>query len=259
MSNSDTGIVTTQLTNESGAYTFLSVPPGTYTVSGSLPSFKTSVIRNVQVGVAAQVRLNITLEIGSIDARIDVNVTGDQLLRESTASVGDVLPASKALDLPLVGNDILDLVKILPGYRLNPNSVAGTIVNDTFAGQTLDTVNITRDGMSVNSGRYDPNTYGLTTTTNINPELVGEIRLILAPVDAELGRGNSQIQISTRSGTNRYTGSAVWHVQNSALNANTPSRAIFSRMKPWRVPAEVTTSCCGSNASFSCSTNRASS
>jgi hypothetical protein len=50
--NTDTGIVTTQLTNESGAYSFLSVPPGTYMVSGSLPGFKTSVTNNVQVGLA---------------------------------------------------------------------------------------------------------------------------------------------------------------------------------------------------------------
>src|SRR4029078_4800380 len=50
---------------------------------------------------------------------------------------------------------------------------------------------------------------------------VGEIRLIVSPVDAELGRGNSQIQIRTRSGTNRYNGSATWHVLNSELDANT--------------------------------------
>src|SRR6185295_5679202 len=59
------------------------------------------------------------------------------------------------------------------------------------------------------------------TTNVINPDLVGEIKLILSPVDAELGRGNAQIQIQTRSGTNKYTGSAVWNVQNTALNANT--------------------------------------
>ena len=245
--NTETGIVTTQLTNESGAYSFLSVPPGTYTVSGSLPGFKTSVTNNVQVGLAAQVRLNITLEVGALEAKIEVSVSGDQLLREAGASVGDVLPASKALDLPMVGTDILDLVRILPGYRLNPNSSPGVVVNDTFAGQTLDTVNITRDGLSVNSGRYDPRTYGLTTTTNINPELVGEIRLILAPVDAELGRGNSQIQISTRSGTNRYSGTAVWHVQNSALNANTwannknITNGVWSPIQPdWRNSHNIT-------------------
>jgi hypothetical protein len=57
--------------------------------------------------------------------------------------------------------------------------------------------------------------------TILLPDLVGEIRMILSPVDAELGRGNSQIQISTRSGTNRYTGAVSWNIRNSALDANT--------------------------------------
>ena len=64
----------------------------------------------------------------------------------------------------------------------------------------------------------------LLSTTTLNPDLVGEIRLILAPVDAELGRGNSQIQISTRSGTNKFAGSAVWNIQNTSLNPNTWNR-----------------------------------
>jgi hypothetical protein len=45
--------------------------------------------------------------------------------------------------------------------------------------------------------------------------------MILTPVDAEQGRGNAQIQIQTRSGTNAYTGSAAWYVRNTALNPNT--------------------------------------
>jgi beta-lactamase regulating signal transducer with metallopeptidase domain len=48
----------------------------------------------------------------------------------------------------------------------------------------------------------------------INPDLVGEIRLILSPVDVEFGRGNAQIQIQTR-----YTGTAVWNARNGALTS----------------------------------------
>jgi hypothetical protein len=54
----------------------------------------------------------------------------------------------------------------------------------------------------------------------MNPDLVGEVRMILAPVDAETGRGNGQIQIQTRSGTNELHGAAVWSVRNTALDAN---------------------------------------
>ena len=55
----------------------------------------------------------------------------------------------------------------------------------------------------------------------INPDMVGELKVILSPVDAEMGRGNGQVQILTRSGTNKLHGAAVWSVRNSALDANT--------------------------------------
>jgi hypothetical protein len=59
------------------------------------------------------------------------------------------------------------------------------------------------------------------STTFVNPDLVGEIRIILTPVDAEMGRGNGQVIINTRSGTNRFTGSAQWDIRNSGLDPNT--------------------------------------
>jgi hypothetical protein len=50
----------------------------------------------------------------------------------------------------------------------------------------------------------------------VNPDLVGEIRLILAPVDQATPLG--QVQVLTRSGTAQFTGTAVWNVRNSALS-----------------------------------------
>jgi hypothetical protein len=157
-------------------------------------------------------------------------------------------------NLPLVGNNILDLLETLPGLQIN-NSTNDAF--DTVNGLGLDTINVTRDGLSINDGRYAAGSTGggaaiagkgryLLSSTTLNPDLVGEIRLILSPVDAELGRGNSQIQISTRSGTNRYSGAAAWYVRNTALDANTWANnhqpftdaatgvTTNSTQKPWR-------------------------
>ena len=225
--NVDTAVTTKQITNESGVYSFPALQPGTYEVTAELPGFKKAVQR-AQLPYAGQVRVNFTLEIGQQTQTVEVTASTDSILKESSASVGDVLPQSKIESLPLVGNNVLDLLETLPGLRSN-------ITNDsldTVNGLGLDTINVTRDGLSINDGRYAAGTttggaaitgkgrYLLSDTTLL-PDLVGEIRLILSPVDAELGRGNSQIQISTRSGTNRYTGTAAWYVRNTALDANT--------------------------------------
>ena len=117
--------------------------------------------------------------------------------------------------MPLVGNNVLDLLRLLPGARMNDDGV-----NGTFAGVSADKVNMQRDGVDTSGSAYWVQA-GAQSATFINPDLVGEVRMILAPVDAELGRGNAQIQFLTRSGTNRYTGSLVWSATNSALDANT--------------------------------------
>jgi hypothetical protein len=52
-----------------------------------------------------------------------------------------------------------------------------------------------------------------------NPDLVGEIRLILAPVDQQDPAKPGTIEFQTRNGT-RYTGTAVWTIRNAALSPN---------------------------------------
>jgi hypothetical protein len=250
--NVDTGVESRQITNEAGVYNFASLQPGKYEISASLPGFKTSVQRT-DLPYAGQVRVNFTLEVGTAATTVDVVIAADSILRDSSASVGDVLPRSKIESLPLVGNNILDLLETLPGLQISQQNDSF----DTVNGLNIDTINVTRDGLSINDGRYAAgSTTGgaaiagkgryLLSSTTLNPDLVGEIRLILSPVDAELGRGNSQIQISTRSGTNRYTGTAAWYVRNTALDANTWENnhtpftdaasgvTTNSTQKPWR-------------------------
>ena len=220
--NTDTGVVTNAVSNESGAYNLPSLQPGTYRVSAELPGFQTQTYTGVQLGTSQQIRLNFTMRVASLATSVEVSVAVDTLLATSSSSVGTVLTESTVRDLPIVGRDALELVNIMAGYRepVDPsNSNARTGANGGFvAGISVGAVNTTRDGISVNDGRYN---LGVFSATHINPDLVGELRIILAPVDAETGRGSGQVQIMTRSGTNKFTGSAVWNVQNTALNANT--------------------------------------
>ena len=62
------------------------------------------------------------------------------------------------------------------------------------------------------------------TAPPVNPDLIGEIKLILAPVDQVQNAVPGEVQIQTATGNNRYTGTAVWNVRNGALNPNTWAR-----------------------------------
>jgi len=211
--NTQTGIASSILSNESGSYTIQSLLPGTYKLSAALTGFKTQTISDVVLGASVTARYNFKLEIGQSSSTVDVTAAASNAITEASSTIGQVLDQKSLTDLPLVSNNVLDLMKTMAGVR-----GAGLGEGTTFAGVTTGMVNTTRDGLSVQEGRYAA---GVGSTTLMNPDMVGELRVILAPVDAELGRGNGQVQILTRSGTNQFHGAAVWSVRNSALDANT--------------------------------------
>ena len=131
--NNATGIVTTALSNESGVYNFASLLPGVYKISGELPGFQVQTYTDVQLGNAAQVRLNFTLRVATQAESVEVTITPDTLLATSSSSVGTVLPETKVRDLPLTSNNVLDLTQVLPGVYTTVSPVFGA--NETkFAG-----------------------------------------------------------------------------------------------------------------------------
>ena len=219
--NTATGVVSTAVSNETGTYNIPSLLPGVYTVSAELPGFQIRTFTDVRLGNAAQVRLNFTLEVAALNTTVEVTASAERLLLESTSSVGAVLPEQAVHDLPVVGvmgNDALSLVRTLPGLNLADDLVNNA--NDSkLAGVSAANVQIQRDGVDASAAGRWPT--GIQGATVMNPDLVGEIRMILAPVDAENGRGNAQIQVQTKSGTNQFHGAAVWNVRNSALDPNT--------------------------------------
>jgi hypothetical protein len=204
--NTGTGVVSSSVTNEAGSYNFPSLQSGTYKVSAQLPGFQTQTYSDIALGVSQQVRLNFTLQVAGQTQSVEVSVSPDTMIATTSSSIGSVLPEYKIRDLPLATRNVLDLV----------NTATGT-QGSNFAGGRLTQLNTTRDGIPVSDGRYD---VGAATATYVSPDLVDEIKVIVAPADAETGRGSGQIAMSTRSGTNQFTGSLFWVNRNSKLAAN---------------------------------------
>src|SRR4029453_11978087 len=129
-------------------------------------------------------------------------------------------------ELPTVGNNAMDLFSTQPGIVAGFSGTAGQARSEasyetSISGlNVMGSVNVTRDGIN-NSASAATNLAGFQAATVLNPEMIGELRVVIAPVDAEMGRGNAQMQVLTRSGTNTYRGSAGGRAQNSVLNART--------------------------------------
>jgi hypothetical protein len=212
-----TGVSTSTVTNAAGIYSFPSLQPGTYAIKVELAGFQTTTLKNVLLRGRAQARLNATLEVRKLEQSVEVSVAGDDVLLERSSSVGLVLPKESVANLPLVNNNVLDLVKVMGGYIPTDNNPIFAAGENTMAGVSVTNVNLQVEGVTVNPVRWQS---GMQAPVRLNNELVSEFKVVLATVDAEVGRGAGQVQILTKSGANDFHGSLVWNIQNSVLDSN---------------------------------------
>src|SRR5438552_2748426 len=86
--NTQTGITNTAISNETGTYNFVSLQPGTYKMSASLPGFQTQTFNSYNVGAGVQLRLNFTLQIATGQTQVEVTVDASALIATSSSSIG---------------------------------------------------------------------------------------------------------------------------------------------------------------------------
>ena len=218
--NTNTGIVTTRVSNETGNYNIPSLQPGPYTIEVSVPGFQTATIQ-VNLTGDQLFRRNFELQVGTLATEIEVVPDADALLASPSASVGLSLPEIEVFNLPLSTRDVLAQVDLTPGA-----------VGDNFAGARVSAVHTTRDGLTVSDGRY-LNYNGAFSATFSSPDLVEQVQVSVATVDASAGRGSAQVRLQTRSGTNQFHGALFWSTNNSALNAQTWQNNLVGAEKSW--------------------------
>ena len=204
--NVRTGIVLTDATNEAGVYVFASVQPGLCRLTAEASGFRSYVLNDVALDVAARMNINISLEVAAAEQAVEVTAVPDSPLFISSASVGGVISGRKLLELPLPGRNALGLVLTQPG-----------LLGNNFAGARIGALNVTRDGINVMDQRINS---GVNSVIFPSVDVIEEVRVITSPVDAEFGRGSGQVQLATRSGTNEFHGSVYEFHRNAALNAN---------------------------------------
>jgi hypothetical protein len=202
--NEDTGVTNSMLTNDNGGYRLLLSPGQNYSVTAEFTGFKTTKVTKVIVRAADEQTVNIGMEIGDISIDIVVPADRNPMMNELNQHVGNLLDETQLRNLPIMGADPIQLITNMPGYRASPLGHE----YDTVGGLPMYMMNTVRDGLSVTDGMF-PN--GVSSGTQLNPDMISEIRLILAPVDAEgdvetvRSRSRPGLEPTSSSGTSTIT------------------------------------------------------
>src|SRR5687768_14511463 len=218
--NVATNAVRTQQSNEAGVYTFSAMPPGMYQVKAELQGFKT-VQNNVELHVEETLRVNFTLEVGTISETTEVSAAVT-LISTENATVGTVIENRRIVELPLNGRNYLSLI------ALSPNVSAGFAA----AGQAGDRQGGSRANqqISISGQRREFNYYTLdgvdNTDVNFNTyiflpsvDALEEFKVQTGIYSAEFGRAAGQVNVVTKSGSNAFHGTVFEFHRNDKFDA----------------------------------------
>jgi hypothetical protein len=220
-----TGLVRTTVTNSSGNYEFVDLPPGQYEVTVEEHGFKKAVRTAIDVQVNSDVRVNVTLQPGAADQSIEV-VAQTPLLETDRADVTQKIETKQVTDLPLGTNrNFQNLLNLVPGTTrahrehstfFNAQDALSTEVN----GQSRLFNNLLIEGVDDNERT------GLLQIYVPPAEAIQTVDVTTSDYLAEFGRvGGAVTNVALKSGTNTLHGSAYEFNRVSALAA----RDFFNR------------------------------
>lgn len=216
--NDGTQLSRTAVSDARGIYVLNVLPVGNYTLSVSLTGFKETVIHNIVLQVDQQARKDVTLQAGSLAQTVTVEGTAPIVQAESS-SMGEVVNNQEVTELPLNGRNLDQLALISGGVvPANQSNVeagsASTVQTFSVAGGRSNTNAFLIDGVA--------NTDDAIDNSALHPslEMVQEFRIETNDYSAQFGQySGGQVNITTKSGTNQFHGSAFEFLRNDALDA----------------------------------------
>lgn len=216
------------------------LPPSDYQLTATAPGFSKSVVGPIRLSVNQTAHVDIVMKPGIVTETVTVDATA-VALETGTSSLGSSVTENTVRQMPLLFRDPTQLITLVagvtsdhrqegasaPGSNLGGLSYQGRLSFEINGGMRALAVTMV-DGVDVtiSAGGF------LSTPVQPTSDITQEFKVQTTNVPAEFGRGAGIVNIATRSGTNRFHGSAFEFLQNNVLDAN----SFFSNKAGQKLP-----------------------
>jgi hypothetical protein len=218
LSNVATGVENIKETDPAGAYAFDFVAPGTYSVIVEAPGFQKFQQDNVAVVTRADVSVNIQLTVGAVAETVNVTDTVSSV-QFNTSTMTTMVTGQLLKDVPILARNPFTLALLNPAVinrywdvaHRNPFYMWSNSGMDV-GGQTGGKNDQLLDGV--------PLGYAARGSYNAPMDAVQEVAVQQNAVDSEFGfSAGGVLNLSMKSGTNDFHGTAYYFGRNPRLNA----------------------------------------
>ena len=197
------------------------LPVGTYTLAAEKGGFKRTAEKGIALSAGGRLTVDLRLEVGAIAETVTVTATGETV-NTTSGEISTTITEQQVLNMALNQRHYESLVGLVPGAALqgsgtNPAALTANYNNSVAVtnGQRLDGQNWSVDGgFNLDSGSNN------SVFNQVGIDFIREVDVQTSNYDAEFGRSaSSTINVITKSGGERYHGSAFEFVQNNIFNA----------------------------------------
>ena len=230
LTNSSTGENFVTTSTSTGGYTFSLLKPGDYNLAVKKDGFKTT-SRKVSVLLGQNLTINIAMELGASTTTIEVTGEG-ALLQTENANIATTFDTKQIREVPNPGGDVTYVAQTAPGVTMGSAAGGGYGNFSTFG------LPGTSNLFTMNGNDYNDPFLNLNNSGSSNLLLGGnelqEVAVVNNAYTGQYGRqAASQVDYSTKSGTNAFHGDAVYNWTGRYLNANDPLLLAAGQPRPF--------------------------
>ena len=240
LTNLDTGQQLVSTSSDSGIYNFNALPPAHFSMKVEKDGFKTKSLPQVQIIPEQLNSIDIQLETGDVSTTVTVEGTTTGL-DSQTATVSATVTSNQIQHLPSFNRDVFQLAQLTPGVFGDGSQASGggsfNLPGNQGPGGTgggSGGIFQTENGPQIQSrgGQYETNSisvdgistvsavWGGTSVITPSEDSVDSLKVVSNSYDAENGRfSGAQIQVTSKSGSNQFHGSAFFKASRPGLNA----------------------------------------
>ena len=218
----------TTVSNGSGYFSITAVQPGTYTVIIAAPGFKTWTQSGITFSQGDNKNMSqISLQVGATNETVEISA-GALAVPTDNAEVSTTLNQTLVADVPILGRDAGELLKLMPGMVAANGANQGSSFSDKTVGTNTGPVgSYSANGTQPNGAMafmldganlVDPGNAG-TQIANINQDMVSEVKVLMSSYSAEYAKGPVVFQAFSKSGGTQYHGVGYLYARNQLFNS----------------------------------------
>jgi hypothetical protein len=206
------------VSDDAGRFFMTALPPGDYVMAVEAPGFRRYSQTGITLAVQQQASFDVALQVGDISTSVEVQTTAP-MLNTTISTLGQVIENRYMVTLPNIGRNPLAMLSLTPGIVGVAGNLNPTNTNFVANGARNSTSDVLVDGAIVNTTEQNTGITDLKYTPSVDS--VQEFKMQTNFFGAEYAQsGGAIINLVTKSGTNRFHGTAYEFYRDSNLNAN---------------------------------------